>query len=88
MFELFPLFGKILSFVSRVLEVVLKFSLLIAVFFIIYSGIKIYFARKDLKDIKISFIFIILGLAILGLIILNREIIFKTIEFFVPKFKQ
>jgi len=65
----------------------LKFSLLIAVFFIIYLGMKIYFEKKNLRDIRISFLFIILGLAILGIIILNREIIFKTIEIFVPKFK-
>jgi uncharacterized membrane protein len=87
MFELFPIFGKILSILDRILEVLLKFSLLIAVFFIIYLGMKIYFEKKNLKDIRISFLFIILGLAILGIIILNREIIFKTIEIFVPKFK-
>jgi uncharacterized membrane protein len=87
MFELFPIFGKILSILDRILEVLLKFSLLIAVFFIIYLGMKIYFEKKNLKDIRISFLFIILGLGILGIIILNREIIFKTIEIFVPKFK-
>ena len=87
MFELFPIFGKILGILDRILEVLLKFSLLIAVFFIIYLGTKIYFKKKNLRDIKISFLFIILGLAILGIIILNREIIFKTIEIFVPKFK-
>jgi uncharacterized membrane protein len=87
MFELFPIFGKILGILDRILEVLLKFSLLIAVFFIIYLGMKIYFEKKNLRDIKISFLFIILGLAILGIIILNREIIFKTIEIFVPKFK-
>jgi len=87
MFELFPIFGKILGILDRILEVLLKFSLLIAVFFIIYLGMKIYFEKKNLKDIRISFLFIILGLAILGIIILNREIIFKTIEIFVPKFK-
>jgi uncharacterized membrane protein len=87
MFELFPIFGKILGILDRILEVLLKFSLLIAVFFIIYLGMKIYFGKKNLRDIRISFLFIILGLAILGIIILNREIIFKTIEIFVPKFK-
>jgi len=87
MFELFPIFGKILGILDRILEVLLKFSLLIAVFFIIYLGTKIYFEKKNLRDIKISFLFIILGLAILGIIILNREIIFKTIEIFAPKFK-
>jgi uncharacterized membrane protein len=87
MFELFPIFGKILGILDRILEVLLKFSLLIAVFFIIYLGMKIYFEKKNLRDIRISFLFIILGLAILGIIILNREIIFKTIEIFVPKFK-
>jgi uncharacterized membrane protein len=87
MFELFPIFGKILVILDRILEVLLKFSLLIAVFFIIYLGMKIYFEKKNLRDIRISFLFIILGLAILGIIILNREIIFKTIEIFVPKFK-
>jgi hypothetical protein len=87
MFELFPIFGKILGILNRILEVLLKFSLLIAVFFIIYLGMKIYFEKKNLRDIRISFLFIILGLTILGIIILNREIIFKTIEIFVPKFK-
>jgi hypothetical protein len=87
MFELFPIFGKILGILDRILEVLLKFSLLIAVFFIIYLGMKIYFEKKNLRDIRISFLFIILGLTILGIIILNREIIFKTIEIFVPKFK-
>ncbi len=87
MFELFPIFEKILEIATRILETLLKFSLLIAVFFIIYLGVKIYFAKKNLKDVKISFLFIILGLALLGIIILNREIIFKTIEIFVPKFK-
>ncbi len=87
MFELFPVFGKILGILDRILEVLLKFSLLIAVFFIIYLGMKIYFEKKSLRDIRISFLFIILGLTILGIIILNREIIFKTIEIFVPKFK-
>jgi hypothetical protein len=87
MFELFPILGKILGILDRILEVLLKFSLLIAVFFIIYLGMKIYLEKKDLRDIRISFLFIILGLAILGIIILNREIIFKTIEIFVPKFK-
>jgi hypothetical protein len=87
MFELFPIFGKILGILDRILEVLLKFSLLIAVFFIIYLGMKIYFEKKNLRDVRISFLFIILGLAILGIIILNREIIFKTIEIFVPKFK-
>jgi hypothetical protein len=87
MFELFPIFGKILGILDRILEVLLKFSLLIAVFFIIYLGMKIYFEKKNLRDIRISFLFIILSLAILGIIILNREIIFKTIEIFVPKFK-
>jgi uncharacterized membrane protein len=87
MFELFPIFGKILGILDRILEVLLKFSLLIAVFFIIYLGMKIYFEKKNLKDVRISFLFIILGLAILGIIILNREIIFKTIEIFIPKFK-
>jgi len=87
MFELFPIFGKILGILDRILEVLLKFSLLITVFFIIYLGMKIYFEKKNLRDIRISFLFIILGLTILGIIILNREIIFKTIEIFVPKFK-
>ena len=87
MFELFPIFGKILGILDRILEVLLKFSLLIAVFFIIYLGMKIYFEKKNLRDIRISFLFIILGLTILGIIILNGEIIFKTIEIFVPKFK-
>jgi hypothetical protein len=87
MFELFPIFGKILGILDRILEVLLKFSLLIAVFFIIYLGMKIYFEKKNLRDVRISFLFIILGLTILGIIILNREIIFKTIEIFVPKFK-
>jgi hypothetical protein len=87
MFELFPIFGKILGILDKILEVLLKFSLLIAVFFIIYLGMKIYFEKKNLRDVRISFLFIILGLTILGIIILNREIIFKTIEIFVPKFK-
>ncbi|MFZ8848024.1 MAG: hypothetical protein ACO2O4_02170 [Minisyncoccia bacterium] len=87
MFELFPIFGKILGILDKILEVLLKFSLLIAVFFIIYLGMKIYFEKKNLRDIRISFLFIILGLTILGIIILNGEIIFKTIEIFVPKFK-
>jgi len=87
MFELFPIFEKILEIAARILENLLKFSLLIAVFFMIYLGVKIYFAKKNFKDVKISFLFIILGLALLGIIIINREIIFKTIEIFVPKFK-
>ena len=87
MFELFPIFGRILEIANRILEVLLRFSLLIAIFFIIYLGIRIYFSKKNLKDIKTSLIFIILGLVILGIIILNKEIIFKTIEIFVPKFQ-
>ncbi len=85
--KLFPIFDKIIEIFDRILELTLKFSLLIAVFFIIYLGVNIYFEKKLSKS-KTAFLFIILGLLIIGIVMFNREVIFKIIEFFVPKFKQ
>jgi len=84
---MFPFLEKIIQIANNLLNFLLKFSILISSFFIIYLGIKTYFSSKNFNEIKLAFLYILLGLALLGLIFLNKEIIIQTIKTFVPTFK-
>lgn len=86
-FTYFPIFDRILAILNNILNFLLKFVLVISGFFIIYLGIKFYFSAKNFGETKKALIFILVGLALIGLIFLNKEIILKTIEYFVPSFK-
>ncbi len=83
----FPFLNKIVEILNNILYFLIKIALLLATFFIIYLGIKTYSLTKNFKDIKTAIIYIILGIILIGLIFLNKEIILKTIEYFVPSFK-
>lgn len=83
----FPFLNKILSILENLTNFLLKFALLISSFFIIYLGIKTYFSSKNFGEVKKALIYIILGLILISLVFLNKEIILKTIQTFVPSFK-
>lgn len=83
----FPFLNKIVEILNNILYFLIKIALLLATFFIIYLGIKTYSLTKNFKDIKTAIIYIVLGIILIGLIFLNKEIILKTIEYFVPSFK-
>lgn len=87
MYSYFPFFDKISLILNNILNFLLKLVILFSGFFIIYLGIKFYFSAKNFGDVKKAFLYILLGLVLIGLIFLNKEIILKTIEYFVPSFK-
>lgn len=86
-FSYFPFFEKFIVILNNILNFLLKVVIILSGFFIIYLGIKFYFSAKNLKDAKQAFLYIILGLILVGLVFLNKNIILKTIEYFVPTFK-
>ncbi|GIW65766.1 MAG: hypothetical protein KatS3mg094_285 [Candidatus Parcubacteria bacterium] len=76
----------ILNFFVNLVNYLLIFAILISIFSLIYFGIKIYFQNKNYSDLKISLLFIILGILILGIIFIKRELFFEIIKIFVPNF--
>lgn len=83
----FPFLERISNVLDLLVNVLIKFAFLLSGFFIIYLGIKNYFATRNFGEIKKAFLYIILGLILISLVFLNREIILNTIEYFVPSFK-
>lgn len=84
---LFPFFGKIEKFLENILNFLLKVVILISSFFIIYLGVKTYLLSRNFKDIKTAAIYLILGIILIALVFLNKEVILKTIEYFARSFK-
>ncbi|GIW66140.1 MAG: hypothetical protein KatS3mg095_0038 [Candidatus Parcubacteria bacterium] len=76
----------IIKFFSNLAYYSLIFAILFSVFSLIYLGIKIYTQKKNYQDLKISLFFIILGILILGIIFIRKEIIFDLINLITPKF--
>ncbi|MCS7183735.1 MAG: hypothetical protein NZ866_00050 [Patescibacteria group bacterium] len=76
----------IINFFSQLTQIFLILAILISIFSFIYLGIKIYFSKGNYKDFKLTLIFTVLGLLILGIIFINRELIFDLIKIFIPNF--
>lgn len=83
----FPFLEKISKILDLLVNIIIKFAFLLSGFFIIYLGIKTYFTTKNFSEIKKAFIYILLGLILISLVFLNREVIIGTIKTFVPQFK-
>jgi len=75
----------LIKFFSNFLYYLLILGTLFSVFSLIYFGIKIIIEKK-VNDFKRIILFVILGLTILGIILIDRKIIFDLINIFVPKF--
>jgi Zn-dependent membrane protease YugP len=75
----------LIKFFSNFLYYLLILGVLFSVFSFIYFGIKIIIEKK-VNDFKRIILFVILGLTILGIILIDRKIIFDLINIFVPKF--
>lgn len=76
----------ILNFFSNLAQYLLLFAIFLAIFGFIYLGVKNYWQKKDYGEFKTSLLFIILGIILLGIIFINRNIIFDLIRALVPKF--
>lgn len=75
----------IIKFFSNLVYYLLIIAIFLSVFSFIYLGIKIYLEKRNYSDFKLSLLFIILGILLLGIIFIKREIIFDLIKIFVPK---
>jgi|GEM_PF-1971150 hypothetical protein len=82
-----PFSDSILRFLENLIAFLIKFSILISALFIIYLGIRFFTEKKSeegIKKLRIAFIFLLLGLAIIIIISINPDIIKDTIKLFSP----
>jgi len=70
----------ILNFLSNLNNFLINLILILVVFSLIYNSVKIIIYKKDYNDFKKSIFYIIIAIILVGLIFLDKNKIFETIE--------
>jgi hypothetical protein len=70
----------ILNFVNNLTIFLINIVLIFSVFSLIYNGIKIIIYKKDYADFKKASLYIILAIILIGIIFLDKNKIFESIE--------